>query len=171
MSALASRFLQVVNSVTRHFVLVVRVLGRHSWSVESHGISDAFYDNRGVAHFCVFVSERRALLTPNRRNVNLVSKNKWRFCILGPWDFSSGSNLISAEVIFRMRFAWSSSSEEPRKNEGEPLYRRTPPVCSSPCQLKTCCFFMTALAVVLSHFAFPLCLQSRPLDILRSLQS
>ena len=54
-----------------------------------------------VAHFRFLVSDRRASSTQNRRNVNVVSKNDV-FVYLGPWDFSSGSNLIFAEVICRM---------------------------------------------------------------------
>ena len=44
------------------------------------------------------------LLNPkNRRNANLVSKNIV-FCILGPWEYSSGCNMIFAEVSFRVGY-------------------------------------------------------------------
>ena len=40
-----------------------------------------------VAPFRYFVSERRGLLTPNGRNVNLDFSKK-TFCRFGPWDCS-----------------------------------------------------------------------------------
>ena len=43
-----------------------------------------------------------------------------------PWNFSSGSNSIFAEVITRVRYGAPQVSEEPRKFRGN-LYRRTPP--------------------------------------------
>ena len=46
---------------------------------------------------------------------------KWRFHMRGPWDDPPGCHLISAEVIVRVRYVWSSSSEEPQKIQGEPL--------------------------------------------------
>ena len=67
-----------------------------------------------VAHsrWFVFLNDGRSL-AQSRRNANLVSKTK-RFCILGPWDYSTGCNLIFAEVKV-LGEAWSSSSEEPEK--------------------------------------------------------
>ena len=37
-------------------------------------------------------------LSPNRPNAIFVSKNY--VCVLGPWDYSSGRNLIGAGVSF-----------------------------------------------------------------------
>ena len=83
-----------------------------------------------VAHFRYFVSETRGSSTRDRRNANLVSVNKWRYCILGPWDYSPRCNLVFAEVSFWVRYGAPKvrSLSKFRVN----LYHRTPP-CACYC--------------------------------------
>ena len=96
--------------------------------VESLGTADGFYDTE-VANFrhissccccccCLFQNDGAR----NRRNANLVSSKDF-FVSLGPWNYSSGCGLTFAVSQFsgevRVR---SSSSEEPQKIQGEPLW-------------------------------------------------
>ena len=72
---------------------------RHTYCSRSYYYNDAFYD-RGSAFplKCLLIDG-----VQNRQNADLVSKND-SFVNLGPWDYSSGCNLIFAEVNVWVRY-------------------------------------------------------------------